>query len=77
MLAYLMARSGEPVSKVQLLDNVWGEDFAGDPNIVEVYVRHLRRKVDLPFGRASIETVRGVGYRLRSAPAAPSTPSVA
>jgi two-component system OmpR family response regulator len=64
VLSQLLARCGETVSKVQLLDNVWGEDFEGDPNIVEVYIRHLRRKVDVPFDRTSIETVRGVGYRI-------------
>ena len=66
VLAHLMARPGDVVSKVQLLDNVWGEEFEGDPNIVEVYVGRLRRKVDDAFGRHSIETVRGVGYRLRA-----------
>jgi DNA-binding response OmpR family regulator len=65
VLAQLMAHSGDAVSKAQLLDNVWGDDFAGDPNIVEVYVRHLRRKIDIPFGEETIETIRGVGYRVR------------
>jgi two-component system OmpR family response regulator len=65
VLAQLMAHSGEAVPKALLIDNVWGEDFAGDGNIVEVYVRHLRRKIDVPFGRDTIETVRGVGYRVR------------
>ena len=46
-----------------MLDHVWDDDFEGDPNIVEVYVRYLRKKVDIPFGRTSIETVRGGGYR--------------
>lgn len=66
VLVQLMARPGEAIGKARLLDNVWGEDFTGDPNIVEVYIRHLRRKVDVPFGRQSIETVRGVGYRIRA-----------
>ena len=44
--------------------HVWDDDFEGDPNIVEVYVRHLRNKLDRPFGRAAIQTVRGTGYRL-------------
>jgi DNA-binding response OmpR family regulator len=44
---------------------VWDEYYDGDPNIVEVYVGYLRRKIDAPFGRATIETVRGAGYRLR------------
>jgi DNA-binding response OmpR family regulator len=65
VLTHLLARPGETVSKQQLLDNVWGQSFAGDPNIVEVYIRRLRRKVDVPFGRDSIQTVRGVGYVLR------------
>ena len=51
-------------AKTDLLDAVWGDDFEGDPNIVEVYVSHLRRKLDEPFGRHTIETVRGHGYRL-------------
>ena len=46
-----------------MLEAVWGASFDGDPNIVEVYVGHLRRKLDEPFGRRSIETVRGEGYR--------------
>ena len=61
-----MRRSGEIVTKSEILHNVWDFAFDGDPNIVEVYVGYLRRKVDDPFGRASIETVRGAGYRLRA-----------
>lgn len=53
------------VSKQQLLGAVWGFDFEGDPNIVEVYVGRLRRKVDAPFATPCIETVRGSGYRIR------------
>jgi two-component system OmpR family response regulator len=52
------------VSKREMLEHVWDDDFEGDSNIVEVYVRHLRKKIDIPFGRSSIETVRGAGYRL-------------
>ena len=52
------------VSKREILDSVWDYDFEGDPNIVEVYVGHLRSKLDRPFGREAIETVRGAGYRL-------------
>ncbi|MCA9855336.1 MAG: winged helix-turn-helix transcriptional regulator, partial [Dehalococcoidia bacterium] len=47
-----------------ILDNVWDFAFEGDPNIVEVYIRRLRRKIDEPFATTSIETVRGAGYRL-------------
>lgn len=64
VLEYLLRNAGDVVSKRQVLENVWDVDFEGDPNIVEVYVRHLRNKVDRPFGRASIETLRGSGYRL-------------
>ena len=64
LLEYLMRRPGEAVAKREILSHVWGEDFEGDPNIVEVYVGYLRRKVDQAFDRSSIETVRGVGYRL-------------
>ncbi|MCD2441374.1 response regulator transcription factor [Agromyces sp. SYSU K20354] len=64
VLEFLMRRAGEVVSKADILGGVWDFDFDGDPNIVEVYIRHLRNKVDRPFGRASIETLRGAGYRL-------------
>ena len=65
VLAFLLDHPGLAHTKAELLAAVWGDDFAGDPNIVEVYISHLRRKLDEPFGRESIETVRGVGYRLR------------
>lgn len=65
LLDALMRRCGEVVPKQRILDVVWGLDFPGDPNVVEVYVRYLRQKIDAPFGRRSLETVRGVGYRLR------------
>lgn len=64
LLEYLMRHHGQVVSKRDVLDHVWDEHFDGDPNIVEVYIRHLRNKIDRPFGRSSIETVRGAGYRL-------------
>jgi len=64
VLEYFMRHRGQVVSKRDLIAGVWDDDFDGDPNIVEVYVGHLRRKVDKPFGRESIETVRGAGYRL-------------
>jgi two-component system OmpR family response regulator len=62
VLEALVRRAGHVLSKSDLLDEVWTSDFEGDPNIVEVYVRRLRRKLDDPFGRRSIETVRGAGY---------------
>jgi len=64
LLEFLMRRAGEVVSKTEILAHVWDYDFEGDPNIVEVYVGHLRNKVDRPFGRQAIETIRGAGYRL-------------
>lgn len=64
VLELLMRRRGEVVTKTELLDDVWSEDFDSDPNIVEVYVGRIRRKIDRPFGRTAIETVRGAGYRL-------------
>jgi DNA-binding response OmpR family regulator len=65
LLEALMRCRGEVVSKQKILDDVWGLDFQGAPNVVEVYVGYLRRKIDTPFGRSSLETLRGVGYRLR------------
>jgi two-component system OmpR family response regulator len=66
VLEYLMRRADMVNPKFEILDGVWDYDFEGDPNIVEVYVRRLRRKVDEPFGERYIETVRGAGYRLAS-----------
>jgi two-component system OmpR family response regulator len=71
LLEALLRQRGEIVSKQELLDRVWGTDFEGDPNVVEVYVGYLRRKIDRPFGRADLETIRGEGYRIGS-PAAVS-----
>lgn len=64
VLEFLVRRAGDVVSKRDILDHVWDDDFEGDPNIIEVYIRYLRKKIDLPFGRRAIETVRGSGYRL-------------
>lgn len=66
LLHHLMRRAGAVTSKAEILDAVWDPAFDGDQNVVEVYIGYLRRKIDLPFGKASIETVRGVGYRLRA-----------
>jgi DNA-binding response OmpR family regulator len=64
VLHLLIRRAGEALSKREILADVWDDDFDGDPNIVEVYVRRLRLKVDEPFGRSAIRTVRGAGYLL-------------
>jgi two-component system, OmpR family, response regulator len=66
VLEYLLRHPGQVRSKRDILDHVWDADFEGDPNIVEVYIRHLRRKLDEPFDRRAIETVRGAGYLLAS-----------
>ena len=65
LLELLMRHAGETLSRVQMLDGAWDMAFESRSNIVDVYVRYLRAKVDRPFGRHSLETVRGAGYRLR------------
>ena len=67
LLAALLDAAGQAVPKADLIEKVWGPRFEGDPNIVEVYIGYLRKKVDRPFDRNAIETVRGVGYRLEQA----------
>ena len=64
LLEFLMRRKGEVVTKQQILTHVWDYGFDGDPNIIEVYIARLRRKIDKPFDTLTIETVRGSGYRL-------------
>jgi two-component system OmpR family response regulator len=64
LLQYLMRRKGEVVTKAEILDNVWDSAFDGPANVVEVYIGYLRRKIDVPFGRTSIRTLRGFGYRI-------------
>lgn len=65
LLHYFMQRPGLALSRENLLEHVWDFAFDGDPKIVDVYIGYLRNKVDRPFGRSSLSTVRGVGYRLR------------
>ncbi len=64
LLEFLLHHRGDVVSKTEILEGVWDAHYDGDPNVVEVYIRYLRRKIDVPYGRRAIETVRGVGYRL-------------
>jgi DNA-binding response OmpR family regulator len=64
MLEYLIRRAGQVVPKSELLDHVWDTSDTADLNVVEVYAGYLRRKIDAPFGRAALQTLRGAGYRL-------------
>jgi len=65
LLETFMRRAGRVLTRLDLLDHAWDYAYENRSNVVDVYVRYLREKIDRPFGRASIETVRGVGYRLR------------
>ena len=65
LLEALMARAGEVLTRFELLEQAWDDAYEHRSNVIDVYVGYVRDKVDRPFGTASIETVRGVGYRLR------------
>jgi DNA-binding response OmpR family regulator len=67
VLEFLVRRAGQVLTKSEILAGVWEFAYEGDPNVVEVYVGRLRRKLDDPFGRRSLETIRGAGYRLAPA----------
>ncbi len=64
LLEYLMTNVGRVLSRTMIIEHVWDQSFDGVTNIVNVYVRNLRNKIDDPFGRKLIETVRGVGYSI-------------
>ena len=64
LLELLMRHPGEALSRTRILEQVWDYNYAGFSNVVDVYVGYLRRKLEVPFGRSLISTVRGVGYRL-------------
>jgi two-component system, OmpR family, response regulator len=64
LLEYLMRHPNETHSRRRLLEHVWSEEVSGDPHVVSVYAAYLRNKIDRPFGRASLQTIRGSGYRL-------------
>jgi two-component system OmpR family response regulator len=68
LLEYFMRHPGEVLSRMQLIEHVWDFAYDGGSNVVDVYVKYLREKIDRPFGVRSIETVRGAGYRLRADP---------
>lgn len=65
LLVYLLQNQNQVLTFDQLLTNVWGFDYYGDPNVVYVYIRYLRKKIDTPFSKPYIHTVRGVGYMLK------------
>ena len=65
LLAYLMQNKGLVMSRDRLLDSVWGYDFVGESNAIDVYIRYLRTKIEEPFGLKFIQTIRGVGYIIR------------
>jgi two-component system OmpR family response regulator len=65
LLQALMRRPGEVLTRLELIEQAWDLAYETRSNVIDVYVRRLRRKLDEPFGRTSLETVRGVGYRLR------------
>lgn len=64
LLEYLARNAGQVVSKREILEKVWDASYDGDPNVVEVHLSAIRRKIDTPFGRSAVETIRGAGYRL-------------
>jgi two-component system, OmpR family, response regulator len=67
LLECFMRHPGEVLGRTRIIEHVWDFAYEGDSNVVDVYVRYLREKIDRPFGRDSIETVRGTGYRMREA----------
>jgi two-component system OmpR family response regulator len=67
LLEYFLRHPGEVLTRSRIIEHVWDFAYEGDSNVVDVYVRYLREKIDRPFDRDSIETVRGTGYRLREA----------
>ena len=75
LLETLMRRAGQVVSRFDLLEHAWDSRYENRSNVIEVYIRYLRQKIDRPFGLRSIETVRGAGYRLRKDGGRPEQPS--
>jgi DNA-binding response OmpR family regulator len=69
LLEYFMRHAGEVLTRTRIIEHVWDFAYDGDSNVVDVYVRYLREKIDRPFRRDSIQTLRGTGYRLREEPA--------
>ena len=69
LLEYMIRHAGEVLTRTRLREHIWDFAFEGDSNVVDVYIRYLREKIDRPFGLKIIETVRGAGYRLKGDPA--------
>jgi two-component system, OmpR family, response regulator len=65
LLTFLLRNKNQVFSRDQLLDKVWGFDYVGDTNVVDVYIRYIRNKIDKPFQKVTIQTVRGVGYTIK------------
>lgn len=68
LLEYLMVNNGMVLTRDQIIEQVWGYDFEGDTNILDVYIRYIRNKIDNPYGTKLIQTIRGVGYILKEQP---------
>jgi two-component system OmpR family response regulator len=66
LLEYFMRNAGAVLTRTDLIDHVWDFAYDGTSNVVDVYVRYLREKIDRPFARNALETIRGSGYRLRA-----------
>jgi len=69
LLEMLMRSPGRVLSRLDLIEHVWDEEYENRSNVVDAYIRYLRNKIDRPFGVESIETVRGYGYRMKAEPA--------
>src|SRR6202040_4108562 len=74
ILEYMMRNKGRPLSRTMIVEHVWDMDYDGLTNIVDVYIRHLRSKIDDRFPRKLIQTVRGIGYMIEAPDKAPRTP---
>ncbi|WGS65506.1 response regulator transcription factor [Marinitoga aeolica] len=64
LLEYLVKNKGRVLTREQIIEKIWGYDFFGEPNILDVYIRYLRKKIDYPYGTKLIKTIRGVGYKI-------------
>ena len=65
LLVYLLSHKNRIVTRENILLNVWGYEYEGDTNVIDVYIRHLRKKIDEGFSKSIIQTVRGIGYTVK------------